>query len=58
MTSVDLRKQLYNIQYRLNKEKATEFWDLFDEIVRNYKSHREKFTSDTSVGLLKHKFNW
>ena len=36
LTSVDLRKRLYNIQYNPNKEKAAEFWDRFDEIIRNY----------------------
>ena len=36
MNSVDLRKQLYSIQYQPFKEKATEFWDKFEEIIRVY----------------------
>ena len=27
---------MYNIQYKPNKEKAAEFWDRFEEIVRIY----------------------
>ena len=36
LTSVTLRQQLYSIQYNPNKQKAAEFWDKFDEIVRTY----------------------
>ena len=50
LTSVDLRKQLYNIKYFPNKEKAIEFWDGFEEIVRNYNNiHTAPPLSDQEI---------
>ncbi|XP_043287546.1 uncharacterized protein [Venturia canescens] len=38
LTSMTIRKRLYNIEYIPTKEKAAEFWDRFEELVRNYDS--------------------
>lgn len=36
LTSTTIRKQLYNMQHYPNKEKASEFCDKFEDVVRNY----------------------
>ena len=36
LTSMTIRKRLCNMEYDPNKEKAAEFWDRFEELVRNY----------------------
>ncbi|XP_046145358.1 uncharacterized protein LOC123988650 [Osmia bicornis bicornis] len=41
VTSGSIRKQLYNIQYNPQKEKATEFWDKFEELIRSYENSTE-----------------
>lgn len=38
LTSMTIRKRLYNMEYVPSKEKAAEFWDRFEELVRNYDS--------------------
>ena len=38
LTSVSIRKQLYSIQYVPGKDKASEFCDKFEEVIRNFES--------------------
>ncbi|XP_012527595.1 uncharacterized protein LOC105831763 [Monomorium pharaonis] len=38
LTSVTIHKQLYNMTYNPNKEKDAEFWDRFEDVVRNYEN--------------------
>lgn len=37
-SSVTIRKKLYSLQYSPGKEKASEFWDRFEEVVSNYEN--------------------
>lgn len=38
VTSHSIRQQLYSIKYDRNKETALQFWDKFEEIIRNYEN--------------------
>ena len=38
VTSVSVRKQLYAITYNPTRETAMQFWDRFEEIIRNYEN--------------------
>ena len=47
ITSVMVRSQLYSIQYIPNRETASQFWDRFEDIIRNF----ENTAADNSAKL-------